>query len=296
MPTRDSAISTGYKLEWSRWQQMRVTDFLAWQAALVREYRGPDQFVTHGLRRRHASPTSTRSRSPKSSTSSPPTPTTARRTTIDGAWQALQSATTSARSSTRTTSSPRPMPRPSAGTPPTNFRPTTASFASTSTPTSPAAPTWWSTGTGTRSTAGQETYWKGVLSHDLEPNRAYAEVTPHRARTAKESARNSSNMKIHNQVAILYSHRLLQRPSTSCPSRTAARSWSATSPSADYASLVRQFHTRSTTPTSARTSSSPKTPDFSRYKLLIVPALYVADDALLQQASPTTSSTAATSS
>jgi len=25
--------------------------------------------------------------------------------------------------------------------------------------------------------AGQETYWKGVLSHDLEPNRAYAEVS-----------------------------------------------------------------------------------------------------------------------
>ena len=45
MPTRDSTISTGYKLEWSRWQQMRVTDFLAWQAALVREYRRPDQFV-----------------------------------------------------------------------------------------------------------------------------------------------------------------------------------------------------------------------------------------------------------
>ena len=30
--------------------------------------------------------------------------------------------------------------------------------------------------------AGQETYWKGVLSHDLEPNRAYAEVS----RTAHE--------------------------------------------------------------------------------------------------------------
>ncbi len=46
LPTRDSAQSTGYKLEWSRWEQMRVTDFLAWQAALVREYRRPDQFVT----------------------------------------------------------------------------------------------------------------------------------------------------------------------------------------------------------------------------------------------------------
>ena len=28
LPTRDNTISTGYKLEWSRWSQMRVTDFL----------------------------------------------------------------------------------------------------------------------------------------------------------------------------------------------------------------------------------------------------------------------------
>src|ERR1700751_2033483 len=46
LPKRDRAQSTGYKLEWSRWEQMRVTDFLAWQAELVREHRGPQQFVT----------------------------------------------------------------------------------------------------------------------------------------------------------------------------------------------------------------------------------------------------------
>ena len=46
MPTRDSAQSTGYKLEWSRWEQMRMTDFLHWQAALVRQSAGRDQFVT----------------------------------------------------------------------------------------------------------------------------------------------------------------------------------------------------------------------------------------------------------
>ena len=46
MPTRDSAQSTGYKLEWTRWQQMRVTNYLSWQAALVRRYGRPDQFVT----------------------------------------------------------------------------------------------------------------------------------------------------------------------------------------------------------------------------------------------------------
>lgn len=55
MPTRDRAQSTGYKLEWSRWEQLTVTNYLAWQAALVREYRRPDQFVTHdfgGIMRR----------------------------------------------------------------------------------------------------------------------------------------------------------------------------------------------------------------------------------------------------
>ena len=52
MPTRDSAQSTGYKLEWSRWQQMRVTDFLSWQAALVRKY-GRGSICHDGFRWRH---------------------------------------------------------------------------------------------------------------------------------------------------------------------------------------------------------------------------------------------------
>ncbi len=46
LPTRDGAQSTGYKLEWTRWSQMRVTDFLHWQAGLVREAASPRQFVT----------------------------------------------------------------------------------------------------------------------------------------------------------------------------------------------------------------------------------------------------------
>ena len=46
MPTRDNVTSTSYKLEWSRFEQDRVTDFLAWQAGLVRAHRRADQFVT----------------------------------------------------------------------------------------------------------------------------------------------------------------------------------------------------------------------------------------------------------
>jgi beta-galactosidase len=46
--------------------------------------------------------------------------------------------------------------------------------------------------------AGQETYWNGVLSHDLEPNRAHAEVT----RVAHELQRvgpELANMTIENR-------------------------------------------------------------------------------------------------
>src|ERR1700733_965374 len=46
MPTRDNATSTSYKLEWSRWQQMRVADFLAFEAEVVWKNRRADQFVT----------------------------------------------------------------------------------------------------------------------------------------------------------------------------------------------------------------------------------------------------------
>src|SRR6266702_4558551 len=46
LPRRDGTISTSYKLEWTRWSQMRVTDFLHWQTVLIRECAGPSQFVT----------------------------------------------------------------------------------------------------------------------------------------------------------------------------------------------------------------------------------------------------------
>ena len=52
---------------------------------------------------------------------------------------------------------------------------------------------------------GQETYWRGVLGHDLQPNRIYKEFTT----TAKELERIGShivNLKKKNRVAILYSH------------------------------------------------------------------------------------------
>src|SRR5262249_35264576 len=51
---------------------------------------------------------------------------------------------------------------------------------------------------------GQETYWKGVLSHDLEPNRAYSEVSKIAAELKKVGPE-LVNLRKDNRVAILVS-------------------------------------------------------------------------------------------
>ncbi|WP_238005995.1 beta-galactosidase [Dactylosporangium sp. AC04546] len=43
----DHNSSPGYNLAWRRFQTSLVTEFLAWQAGIVRELARPDQFVTH---------------------------------------------------------------------------------------------------------------------------------------------------------------------------------------------------------------------------------------------------------
>ncbi len=56
-------------------------------------------------------------------------------------------------------------------------------------------------------------------------------------------------------------------------------------PTADYASLVQQIHRSLYDLNVGADFVFPETKDFSAYKLLIVPALYIADDALLQRIS-----------
>src|SRR5438034_9185082 len=51
---------------------------------------------------------------------------------------------------------------------------------------------------------GQETYWKVVLSHDLEPNRTYAEVSRVASELKKLGAQ-LVDLKKDDKVAILFS-------------------------------------------------------------------------------------------
>jgi beta-galactosidase len=281
LPNRDGAQSTGYKLEWSRWSQMRVTDFLHWQAALVRECAGPRQFVTTdygGMMKRDVNEEAIAEKLDIVADNI----YHATQDHFDGATQSIQGdfsrslkhanflvTETNAQSTDWTSAHQYP---------PYDGQLREDVYTHLSNGANMVEYWHWAS-----IAANQETYWKGVLSHDLEPNRAYAEVS----RTAHELEKIGPQLvglQIHNQVAILWS-RDSQNAIGFMPFTSSGPQWSFGAPTADYSSLVQQLH-RSLYDLHVGTDFVfPTTQDFSAYKLLIVPALYIADDALLQRIS-----------
>jgi len=281
MPTRDSAQSTGYKLEWSRWQQMRVTDYLAWQAELVRKYRGPNQFVTTDFAGGFK-PDVNEEAVAASLDIAAINNYHGTQDHFDGAGQAFAEDYT------------RSLKRNNFLVTETNAQTTdwTSAFQFPPYDGQMREDVYTHIANGADMVeywhwasipANQETYWKGVLSHDFEPNRAYAEVS----RTARELQKIGPQlvgMQLNNQVAILWSRDSLNAISF-MPFTSSGPQWSFAPPVADYGSLVRQFHHALYSLNIGADFVFPETTDFSQYKLLIVPALYIADDALLQRIS-----------
>jgi beta-galactosidase len=281
LPKRDGTISTGYKLEWTRWSQMRVTDFLHWQAELVRECAGPRQFITTdygGMMKRDVNEEAVAD----SLDIVADNIYHATQDHYDGSFQALQSdfsrslkhsnflvTETNAQTIGWTSQSQYP---PYDG----QLREDVYTYLANG---ANMVEYWhWAS-----IAANQETYWKGILSHDLEPNREYAEMS----RTAHELEKigpHLAGLKIHNDVAILWS-----RDSANAISfmpyggGVPARSW--TGDRDGYVSLVQQMHHALYDLNVGADFLFPETQDFSAYKLLIVPALYISDDALLQRIS-----------
>ncbi len=278
MPERDGTISTGYKLEWTRWEQMRVTDFLAWQAALVREYRGPNQFITQdlgGAMKRDvneyaiAQVLDVAANNPYHGTQDH----------FDGQAQAEQGDYT--RSLKRA-----------------NFLVTETNAQTTDWTSAYQYPpydgqlrldvyTHLSSGANmveywhwASIPSGQETYWKGVLSHDGEPNRSYAEVS----RTAHELQKIGPrlvNLQIKNDVAILYSVDSANALDFMPFALERGPQWAIGKTVADYKSVVDQMHRAFFEANVGTDFIFPEDADFSRYKLVVIPPLYIADDALL---------------
>lgn len=129
---------------------------------------------------------------------------------------------------------------------------------------------------------GQEIYWKGVLSHDLEPNRAYAEVS-RVGNDLKRIGPKLVDLKRSNDVGILYS--IDSNAALGFMSYVKPTDAKVNRHADSYLRVVEQLHAALYKANVGTDIVYAEEPDFSRYKLLIVPALYVADDALLQKIS-----------
>ena len=270
MPTRDNAQSTGYKLEWARWQQMRVTEFLDWQAKLVLQYKGPNQFITQDF---SGGPMHLDVNEPAVSRSLDIVAINVYHPSQDHMGGEVQAETGDFARSLKhdnylvTETNAQTTGWDSASQfPPYDGQLRLDVYTNLSSGANMVEYWHWHS-----IHSGQETYWKGVLGHDLEPGRAYSEVS----RTAHELQKigpHLVNLKIKNQVAVLYSR----------------DSWNALefmpfahARGADYAGLVHQFHRVLYEQNIGVDYVFPEATSFSDYRVLIVPALYIADDALL---------------
>ncbi len=119
---------------------------------------------------------------------------------------------------------------------------------------------------------GQETYWRGILGHDGQPNRVYKEFTKC-ARELENAGKNLVNITKRNRVALLFSHDskfgLDFMPYTNGEQYKDYML---------YEALYKQNIECDILPVDKEEMQ-----DFSQYDMLVIPSLYVATDALLKK-------------
>jgi beta-galactosidase len=116
-----------------------------------------------------------------------------------------------------------------------------------------------------------ETYWKGLLSHDFEPNPTYNEAKT----IGKDFQRLSDkliNLKKTNDVAILFSNEALTA------FNAFSFGWGAKE---NYNDVLRPLYDALYKMNVGTDFIDPSVKDFGQYKLIVVPALYAASDELL---------------
>jgi len=271
LPPRDGALNPGYKLEWERFEQKIAADFLSWQAGIVRGLRRPGQFITHdfvggfpgdvsqpeiaafldipavnvymglqdGMDGEFIAYCGDINRSLKG-TNYLVTETTAQTTGWDSRGQF----------------------------PPYDGQLRLAVYANVMSGANLVAYWHWHS-----LHYGQETYWKGVLPHDLEPGRVYGEVSRIAHELAKAGPR-LVNLKKKNRVAILYSLDSLNGLNFMPFDRDV-----------NYLTVLNQMY-RALYGLNVETDFVfPGNKNLADYGLILVPPLYIASDELLQRLS-----------
>jgi beta-galactosidase len=267
-PPPDGVLNSGYKLEWENFQHDIVTDYLAWQARIVNEYKHPDQFITTcfsgGV---HTNLDQWSIARDLDIVSVNPYFETQDRLDARGMWLTGDLARSLKQSNHLVTETNAQTIGWDSRTqfPPYPGQLRLAAYAHLAAGANMVAYWHWSS-----LHYGQEVFWKGVLSHDFETNRTYAEVS----RVASELKRIGPqlvNLAKQNDVAILFS-----------ADSANAIGYMPFSDRVDYATVLRQMYDAlysvNAEPDIVRAGAN-----LSRYKVVLVPPLYSASDEILRQ-------------
>ena len=269
LPPRDGILNPGYKLEWERFQQDIIAGFLAWQAEIVREIKRPDQFIYHDFVGGFPSDVD-QYETAKALDIPAVNIYMGLQDEMDGEFIAYcgdinrslkpgNYLVTETTAQTTGWDSKHQLP-------PYPGQLRLAVYANIASGANLVAYWHWHS-----LHYGQETYWKGVLSHDLEPGRAYGEVS----RIAQELKRlgpELANLKKKNRVAILYSldswHGLNFMPFDD---------------KVDYMTVLNQYYRALYNLKVEVDFVFPQSRNLTDYRLIVVPPLYIASDELLDR-------------
>jgi beta-galactosidase len=268
LPTPEGVLNPGYKLEWENFHHQIVTDYLAWQARIVNEYRRPHQFITTcfsgGVHNDLDQWAIARN---LDIVGVNPYVETQDRLSARGIWLTGDLARSLKRTNYLVTETNAQTIGWDSRTqyPPYPGQLRLMVYAHLAAGANMVAHWHWSS-----LHYGQETYWKGVLSHDLEANRIYAEVS----RVGNELKRVGSqliNLTKEPDVAIL----------ASTDSANAIR-YMPFSDRVDYGTILRQMYDSLYALNVEPDIVAAGNADLSRYKLVLVPPLYSASDDTLE--------------
>lgn len=271
LPPRDGILTPGYKLEWEDFQHDVITDYLDWQAKIVNEYKRPDQFITQDFSGGvHANIDQWAVARALDIVAENPYFETQSRLNGRSIWLSDDLGRSLKRTNFLVTETNAQTIGWDSRTQYPQYPGQLRQVVYTHLAAGANMVEYWH---WSSLHYGQETYWKGVLSHDLEPNRTYAEVSQVAAEL-KRIGPQLADLKKDNKVAILVS-----------TDSANALSYMPVSDNVNYMTVLHQIYDALYDLNVEPDFVQAGDPNLSQYKILFVPPLYSASDAVLQQIS-----------
>jgi beta-galactosidase len=267
-PERGGVTNTGYKLDWERYKMKVIADYLSWQTKIVGEYKRNNQFVTHCFMTTPEidKPATSKYMDVLGLNKYPPTQDKCTGAEYAMAGDYMRSVKKKNYIVTETTAQTTGWDSKEQY-PPYDGQLRLNVYSNIGSGANMVAYWHWHS-----IHYGQETYWKGILSHDLQPNRVFYEMKQ-TAQELKVFGKRIVNLKIKPEVAILFSYDA-NHALNIMPYKEGSNA---------YRTQVDQIHKLLYNNSIAADFVFANDANFKDYKLIIVPPLYVASDTLLKK-------------